>query len=344
MTQNLIPIKAFLGKYYPELVQSASQHKYVNSGLARVFEQRFSIQSNKTQMIVDPTIPGLIAISNGNEITVSQELYDHPNVEISNSMEKQEQQGNPKGLYSPEYFSTISYLVCQNHTMFNITGPVDEPIYVKYKSDFESFYNAVLIFNIDPGIDIEIVEEFESHCATNVVINYLLHPTARLNVSTFYENTVSALSYCLRNVILQDSSKYNHFLFGKGSSTVVDESKLHANNNSSIELLGCVNTNQHEFHCIVNILPGAQDYNLFMDHRHVVYGEGRSTFTPNVVGHLPTDAQTNISSLELEEFRKEYWAERTTEFLSPIFDRANLERTVGAARFYNNKTRFMQFQ
>jgi hypothetical protein len=40
MSANLIPIKAFLGKYYPELLYSASQEKYKGTGLDEFFEQR----------------------------------------------------------------------------------------------------------------------------------------------------------------------------------------------------------------------------------------------------------------------------------------------------------------
>ena len=47
MSSNLIPIKAFLGKYYSELQYSAQQEKYKNAKLDSFFEQRFLIQANK---------------------------------------------------------------------------------------------------------------------------------------------------------------------------------------------------------------------------------------------------------------------------------------------------------
>lgn len=343
MSTNLIQIKAFLGKYYPELAYSVSQDKYVKSGVSKFFEQRFVIQNNKTQMIVDPQLSGLTAVVSGNEINVSKALYEHEFINVTNSMETGEN-NNPKSLYTPEVFSTLAYLICQNHTMFEIVGEIEEPIYIKYKSDFESFYNSVIVFKIAESIDVEIVEEYESFCALNSVTNYIIQDNAKLNLSTFYQNTLSAISFCLRNVIVQDSASYSHMLFGKGSSNILDESKIFPHNKSSIELLGCINPGQQEFHSIVGVLPGAQDYNFFLDQRHVVSGKGRITFTPVIIGHLPLDAHTNVGSLILDHYVRGFWPEKTEEFLSPIVDRATLSRTVGVTRFYNNKTKFLQFQ
>ena len=343
MSTNLIQIKAFLGKYYQDLSYSVSQDKYAKAGLNKFFEQKFIIQNNKSQMIVDPSLKGLIAVVAGNEIFVSKELYDHKHINITNSMERADS-NNPKSLYTPDVFSTVAYLICQNHTMFQIVGEIEEPIYIRYKSEFETFYNSIIVVNIAEGLDIEIVEEYESRCALNSVANYIIQANSRLNLSTFYQNHISALSFCLRNVIVQDSAKYTHILFGRGSSNVLDESKIYANNKSAVELLGCVNPGQQEFHAIVCILPGSQEYSFFLDHRHVVSGKGKTTFTPIVIGHLPVDSYTNISSLILDHYAKGFWAEKTEDFLSPIIDRTTLERVVGSERFYNNKTKFLQFQ
>ena len=87
MSTNLIQIKAFLGKYYSELAYWATQPKYVKAGLDKFFEQRFIIQNNKTQMIVDPMLHGLVVIITGNEIYISKDLYDHEYIEVTNSME-----------------------------------------------------------------------------------------------------------------------------------------------------------------------------------------------------------------------------------------------------------------
>ena len=342
MPTNLIQIKAFLGKYYQELLYAVSQDKYIKAGLNKFFEQKFIIQSNKAQMIVDPSLTGLSVVVAGNEIFVSKELYDHEYVNITNSLEHTDS-NNPKSLYTPDAFSTVAYLICQNHTMFQIVGELEEPIYIKYTSEFETFYNSVIIVNIAEGLDVEIVEEYESRSALNSVANYIIQANAKLSLSTFYRNHLSALSFCLRNVIIQDSAKYSHILFGRGSSNVLDESKIYANNKSSVELLACINPDQREFHVVVCILPGSQEYSFFLDHRHVVSGKGVTTFTPIVIGHLPGAAHTSISSLILDHYAKGFWDEKTEEFLSPIMDRSTLERIAGSARFYNNKTKFLQF-
>ena len=344
MSTNLIQIKAFLGKYYPELAYSAQQGKYAKASLINFFEQRFIIQANKVQMIVDPTLKGLVAIVDGNELLVSQELNDNEYINITNSADTNNLGTNPKSLYTSDIFSSMAYLICQNHTMITVVGEIEEPIYIRYKCEYETFQNSVFIVNVAEDLDVEIVEEYESFCAINSVTNYIIQQGARVNVTTFYQNQLSALSFCLRNVIVQDNAKYSHMLFGKGSSNVLDETRVQPNNRSSIELLGCMNPGQQEFHTIVGVQPCAQDYDFFLDHRHMVSGKGRTTFTPIIVGHLPSTAHTNVSSLVLDHYARGFWAEKSEEFLSPILDRATLERTVGVTRFYNNKSKFLQFQ
>lgn len=343
MPTNLIQIKAFLGKYYQDLAYVTSQSKYNKAGLNKFFEQRFVIQDNKAQMIIDPALTGLSAIICGNEIHVSQDLYDHEHINITNSLETPNN-NNPKSLYSPEIFSTMAYLICQNHTMFNIVGETDEPIYIKYKSDYETFYNSVIIVNVAEGIDVEVVEEFESLCAVNSVINYILQPSSRLAVTTFYKNHLSAMSFCFRNVIAQENSKFNHMLFGRGSANVVDETKVHTHEKSCVELLGCINPGKQEFHVITGISPVSDDYTLMLDHRHVVAGSGKTTFTPVIIGHLPSNSFTNITSIMLDQYKEEIRAEKAKDFISVLIDRSTLERSVGVERFYSNKSKFLQFQ
>src|SRR5215471_10709938 len=147
---KMIQVKDFLGKVYTDLNQNIKiSDKYKFVGLENFFEQRFLIQHNKVQMIVDHTLSGLAIVANGNEIFVSPELYHHPFVTVTNTIEKGIGE-SPKKLFSNETFSTLSYLVCQNHTLFRISEDLKAPIYIKYQADYESFYNSVLLFMIDP--------------------------------------------------------------------------------------------------------------------------------------------------------------------------------------------------
>ena len=345
MSENLIPVKAFLGKYYSELLYSASQDKYKETGLDSFFEQRFYIQNNKVQMIVDPAVTGLNILVFGNEIHISKELFDHPNVVISNSLENN-QITNPRSLYNPETFSTMAYLVCQNHTTLQIVGEIDEPIYVKYKSDYETFYSSVLVFNISNEVEVEIVEEIESLSALNVVTNYVLSPDAKLNLTTFYQNHISALSFCYRNVITQDNSAFNHVLFGKGSSNVIDENKIHASSKSKTELLGIVNSDGKDFHSILYVEPAAQDYNIAVNYRDIIYGKAKVTYLPVIMGQVPEGdtATIEVSNITLEEIPNDRVEEEVKQFVADIVGRATLGRMIGVKRFYDNKTKFLNFQ
>jgi hypothetical protein len=344
MSDNLIPIKAFLGKYYPELNYSSIQEKYKHTRLDTFFEQRFLIQNNKTQMIVDPQLHGLIAIISGNEIQVSQELYDHPSILITNSLENNNQNSNPKSLYNPETFSTLAYLVCQNHTMFQIVGEVDEPIYLKYNSDYETFYNSVVIIEIEVGVNVEIVEEIESFCALNAVVNYILQPTSKLNLSTFYQNHISALSYFYRNIITQDDSSFSHLMFGKGSSNVIDENKIHAYHNSKSEFIGVVNSASRNFHSILFVKPESDQYSINVDYRDIMSGKSNVSFYPMILGQEPLDsASITVSNIVLEEIPSEQIDSEIKEYIGDIIERATLERMVGVKRFYDNKSKFLHF-
>jgi len=342
MSENLIPIKSFLGKYYTELLYSATQEKYKDIKLDTFFEQRFFIQNNTVQMIIDQDITGLVIIVSGNEIHISKELYDHPNMVVSNSSESSPSI-NPRSLYNPETFSTLAYLVCQNHTTFQVVGEIDEPIYVKYKSDYETFYNSVLVFNISNDIEVEIVEEIESYSALNAVTNYILYPTAKLNLTTFYQNNISALSFCYRHIIAQDSSSFNHMLFGKGSSNIIDENKIHALSGSKIEMSGIVNSDGRNFHSILYVEPAVQDYKIVVNYKNVLEGKADVTFFPVILGQAPADgvATIEVSNITLEDIPADRVDIEVKEYLSDIVDQAILERMTGVKRFYDNKSKFL---
>jgi len=343
MSTNLIPIKAYLGKYYQELLYSAGLDKYNNTKLVDFFDQRFYIQDNKVQMIVDPGLTGLSVIVTGNEIHISKELYDHPNVNVINSLEK-DQPTNPRSLYNPETFSTLAYLVCQNHLTFQITGEIDEPLYVKYKTEFESFYNSVVVFDISDDIGIEIVEEIESVSALNIVSNYVLNSKSRLNLRTFYRNHISGISFFYRNVIAQDRSSFDHVLFGKGSSNIIDETKIHALSGSASEMMGVINSDGRNFHSILSVDPQGEDYSVSVNYKEILAGKADVSFYPIILGSMITDSATiDISSISLDEIPDDKKKSEVGDFIADTVSRAIVERVSGTKRFYDNKSKFLHF-
>jgi len=344
MSENLISIKAFLGKYYSELLYSAGQDKYKNTGLDLFFEQRFLIQNNKVQIIIDPSITGLNITVSGNELTISKELYDHPNVTISNSLENV-QATNPKSLYNSETFPTLAYLICQNHTTIEIVGEIDEPIYVKYKSDYETFYSSVLVFNIFDNIDVEIVEEIESFSALNAVTNYIIGTNSKLNLTTFYQNHITALSLCYRNVIARDNSSFNHVLLGKGSTFIIDENRIHAMSGSKTEMLGIINSDGKNFNSILRVEPGATDYTVSVKYKDILHGKANVSFYPIIIGQVPVgdSATIEVSNILLDEIPDDRREAEIKAYVSDIIDRTILGRMAGVKRFYDNKSKFLYF-
>lgn len=343
MSQILIPIKTFLGKYYPELLFTAETAKYKETGLRTFFEQRFYIQGNKTQMIIDPSLDGLSVVVNGNEILVSKSLYDHPNITITNSMEVGDN-SKTRNLYNPDIFSTIAYIVCQNSTMFDIIGELDEPVYIKYKSDYETFYNSILLVKVAADLNIEIVEEIESKCALNSVTNYIIAPGAHLSLTSFYQNNIAALSFMYRNIIAQDYSQYIHNIMGHGSSNVIDESRLHTYSNVKVELLGIIAPGNYDFHSIIGIQPleTTEECDILLSHRLLLSGAGTATFTP-VSADQSVQADMDVTSLDVNEIPMPIRKNKVDEYVKDIADRAVLDRMIGTERFYNNKSRFLDF-
>ncbi len=342
MSTNLIPVKNFLGKYYSELLYSSVQEKYKDSKLDTIFDQRFYIQNNKTQMIVDQAMAGLSILVTGNEIHVSKSLYDHDNVVIINSLEQQ-QLSNPRSLYNPDTFSTVAYLVCQNHTTFQIIGNIDEPVYVKYHAACETLYNSVVIFDISNDIEVEIVEEIESHGALNAVSNYILHPYSNLKLTTFYQNNISASSFIYRNIISQDYSRCNHIVLGKGSANIVDENKIHMADNTEAEFLGVINSIGKNFHSILNVVPESPSYKIDVNYRGIVDTNSSVTFYPAIVGQeqLGEKATVLVTDINIDDIPRQDRDREVQNYVSDIVGKAILDRMDGVTRFYDNKSKFM---
>lgn len=339
---SLISIKSFLGKYYTDLKYSCDCKKYENTELDTFFDQRFYIQNNKIQMIVDSVLLGLAVIISGNEIRISEEFYNHSNIIITNTVE--DPINDIKSLYTPEVFSTIAYLICQNHTLFQIIGEIDEPIYVTYKSDFETFYNSVVIFEISNDLEVEIVEEFESAGALNSVINYILYPDSKLRLSTFYQNNVSGISFIFRNIILQDSARINHILLGRGSSNIIDENKVFTYNNSYSEFYGIINSNNRNFHSILYVYPVSKNYFVSVDYKDIIYGKSKISFLPVILGQLIVDNSfISISNITLERIPVADIDFEIKNYIGDIMEKSRSEKIIGIERFYNNKTKFLHF-
>lgn len=342
MSTTLTTIKSYLGKYYPELYYSAMQEKYAESGIDTFFDQRFYIQNNKAQMIVDPRLPGLSAIISGNEIQISKELYDHPNVTVTNSLENKEQMSNPMSLYDSDTFSTLAYLICQNHTMLQITGELDEPIYLKYRSDFELFYNSVIIIEVMDDIEVEVVEEIESSGSLNSLTNYILQTGAKMNLFTFYNNSRSAISFKYRNIINRPTSSFKHYLLGKGSSNVIDENKIIAAPGSKSEFFGIVNSKGQQFHSILSVIPDNTDYSVTVDYRDILSDNSNVTFFPIIIGQQTTEgSEISVSNIDITTIPAAEVDSTIADYTKEIMDGVMLSGTIGVKRFYDNKARFL---
>jgi hypothetical protein len=345
MSNNLISIKSFLGKYYPELHYAAAQRKYQDTELDTLFEQRFCIQHNKTQMVVDPTMKGLCMSVNGNEIYISKEFFDHPFVLVSNSIENLKTQTiNPRSFYNSETFSTIAYLICQNQVTISIVGELEEPVYIRYKTDYEAFYNSIITFEASVGIDVDIVEEIESSAALNAVINYILNDTSKIKLTTFYKNNVAGISTVYRNIKAGDRSSFSHIVLGRGSSNVIDENRIKCGEGAEAEFFGVIAPAGKRFHSVLYVEPTNQDYKVTVDYRDILDDKSTVTFYPVILGHESPNDRTSIevSNITLSEIPKKMLEDEVKNYASPIVDRAITEKMSGIERYYDNKSKFLE--
>lgn len=342
MTEYLVSVKTLLGDYYPGLRVSSQRSKYKHTALETFFEQRFLIQSNRTQMIVNPNMSGLTMVVSGNEVYVSQLLYDHPSINITNSAEKLDTAVDTSR-YTPAVFSTIAYLVCKNQITLNIVNNLEEPIYITYKSFYETFYNSVISIDIVDSVDIEIVEEFESFSALNAVTNYTLAPYAKLHLSTFYKNHLTALSFCYRNIDAQDNSVVKHDVFANGGSNTIDENRIKLGVNALAEFNGIVNSRGKHFHSILHTALTSVDSNVSVNYKNILEGDADVTFLPMVSSTGYTEAASvNISDINLDETPIADTASQLTNFINDIVSNSYLTITnTGAVRYYKNKADYI---
>ena len=337
MSENLTYVGDFLGKYSLELMASLTQPKYENSKLETLFRQRFRIQNNKVQMIIDASMDGLSVMVVGNEVYVSKELFDHPDIVINNSMESPTALDS-KNMYSPNTFSTISHLMCQNHTTFHILNTINEPIYVRYVNEYETFYTSLISFNLSPGINVEVVEEIASLAALNSVVNYLVGPSAKLNLVTFYQNNISSTSVFYRSIIAQQQSTFNHTLFGKGSATVVDENCIFAMDQSVCKFNNLIDSDNRHFRSILLIEPVSDSYNLSVVNREIVTNTSNVSSHLEVSGYMFDRTLKDSSSLNVECVPDDKKESMITDFVHNFEENVKSAKMAGHERFYQNKT------
>jgi hypothetical protein len=342
MLENLITVKSFIGKHHSELLTSLEQDKYKDTTLNKFFEQRFHIQNNKVRMVIDPLIVDLTIIITGNEIYISKKLFDHPSVIVSNSIESTNR-SNIKKSYDPGTFSTLAYLLCQNQTTIQIVDEIDEPIYILRKSDYECFQNSIIIVDILDNLNVEIIEEIESFGALNSVTNYILHPDVILDLTTFYKGHISSLTFCYRNIIVDEGSTFNHTLFGKGSSIVIDETDIRTLTGSETKLMGVINSQGKNFHTILNVESLTEDYSISVNYKDILWDKADVSFFPTILGNLPVAdvSPINISNIAANKIPFEETMGKISEFISDIVDNTILIRMEGVKRFYDNKSAFV---
>jgi len=291
-------LRNILGNAYNDIHQAAlNSEKYKDSRLEDIFDQRFYIQNNRVQMIADQTLTGYQIVVNGNEIYVSLALYNNPDIIILNSVDHGIHE-NSRKLFKKETFSTISYLICDNYTLFQIGKNIKDTITVRYKSDYESFYCSTLLFVVDKDVNVNIIEEYESRCSLNNVVNYILNDNSQLNLKTYYKNNLSAQSHCLRTAIVLDNSIFKHTLINENSSKVLDECKIICSPDSQIELKGKIKNSSGLFHSIIQLQADiGVKCDVKLNYRSIIQNDAVISIIPIIDIDKECITEFNIKSL-----------------------------------------------
>jgi hypothetical protein len=211
------------------------------------------------------------------------------------------------------------------------------------KSDYECFQNSIIIVDILDNLNVEIIEEIESFGALNSVTNYILHPDVILDLTTFYKGHISSLTFCYRNIIVDEGSTFNHTLFGKGSSIVIDETDIRTLTGSETKLMGVINSQGKNFHTILNVESLTEDYSISVNYKDILWDKADVSFFPTILGNLPVAdvSPINISNIAANKIPFEETMGKISEFISDIVDNTILIRMEGVKRFYDNKSAFV---
>lgn len=331
-------VKDTLGKYYPELLKSSTQAKYKDSRITTFFQQSFQPQVNPLHMVVDSMMEGLCIEFNGNEVYVSPDLYEHTLVNITNTMESGVN-ANPKAPFDSRVIGSLAYLMCQNHTIIDVVGNLDQPIYVRLSSDFETFHSSVVSFNITNGAQVEIIEEVESKAGLCAVINYTMSDCARLCLTTFYDNRISATSILHRHVITGASSQYYHNLLGNGSAIAVDESSIRTNTGALLYISGCIFCKSTGFHSILTIEPMNLNYHISVLLLGLIKQFGSFTSHPVVLRHeLPDGSEIDITDMDATDKPNH----RVESFTECVVRDIMLSSVNGVDRFYTKRDHLIE--
>ena len=340
MVPILSSIKTFLGKYHAELEYSALSSKYSRTGISKLFSQRFYIQENSPKITVDPAMDGMSLSMHGNEIFISKKLYNNKYFTIK-SPASETSIKITKEAYDREIIPSMAYLICKNQCVITISGDLGEPIYVTFKSDFETFYNSVLFLDIPSGVNVEIVEEHQSRSALNTAIAYVVRPYSTLNLFTFYQNNNLATSSCLRTVVVENDATYNHTLYGKGSACIIDENRWCLSDNAIAKSSNYVKSNSHNFHSIFTMISyGNDDHNISINQKHVLDSKGSISFITDLPKGSKYTENVFINSIDIDALEKD--TDTVDIFFNDDMFNNTPYSTLGSLRFYNNKLKFQE--
>lgn len=338
---DLLPLKDYFGKYYPELKDSCSQEKYAGTGLASLFEHRYRVPNKEMQLHIDPSLPGLQLVISEGEVKISAGILNHPHISVFNDLALDQA---AKDGYNPDILPTMGYLSCWNRIKISFDSYIDTTVYIRYQSSAEIFFSSIVSIHVAPTAQVDIVEEFDGPGAVNVAANYEIESTAKLHLYTFYKPSAAGIILSLRNATIKERAYFKNVVLGKGSACVLDETKLYPLFRANVDILGIVDSPSRNFHNVLTVHPVVQEYRVAVEYKNIVGNTGVVSYYAGVVGNsISRRSSINVTDLNIDEISDSDINTEIEKFTENVLEHVKVTDKKDSERFYGNRDEFVYF-
>lgn len=324
---NLVEFGKFLGKYKEEIEGSFSLNKYAHHNLQLLLPQKYGVNISNPVIIVDTHKPGLWITAIGQKFFISEDLYNSDLIDISDSTDT-----NFKKYYTPDVFSTLSYLMCRNLLSIRIKKSLNQPVYINVTSDYELLSGIPLSIELSSNVSVHVIEEISSKSFLIPSLRYTLGPRANLELSTFYKNNIASNSVLYRDITAQRETTVDHTIYCLPSSYILDETLVRAFTNAKVNIDACMSGKHTNTGLISKILPYNEPYDATV--RSLDLSE-----TPDAVCHTIID-DTGHTEIHLHSIHKDT-TDAVNLCIQQIESKSILEISDDNYRFLENRKHFL---
>lgn len=224
----------YLGEHSDAFIESANSGFYADTGLEKVFDQRFRRSSNSHRMIVTPAC-GLYEIQiNGPTISISDDLF-----KLADVSESSDHIDEPiTELIAAESIGTSSFLNQEQFFVLSFTDVAfDQPIFIKVDGEFETMNFSSIMFRFKGCTNGTIVEEHRIGGFGANMLSYSIHDSS-VDILALHQNSLAATDLTSRMVTVMDGSQARITVANTGCSVSIDETAVRLSGNGTVDYSG----------------------------------------------------------------------------------------------------------